>query len=782
MKKTVKLVLIILLVSALLCAVTALAACNRPELVDLRVENAKTEFKRGEAFETGESFKVYADYADGTSVDVTDKAEIRTESGMDMNVSGDYQITVAYGDKRTIYTIYVGDEADVLRKIELDTSAVKKQYKLADKVSLDGLVLKLTHATPNGSNVESSTTSLVGFDVSIVGGNGVVITDVFTALGTFTVTVSKGIVKASYDVEVDGVNVSTVSGALTVGGYYSNKIASGEAHVQGATLHPGIDPNTGEPLYQPDELFTTANYQYAFGDNYTYFKETHDSPNTEYHCSMDDEGLFVTYLVNKEIRTSNRNTSDMMYGSPFLLWYNGETVYGVENTLNNLYAHALRCSNNDLVETADESARAYSFTFSGLEYRDNSSDYYETSVSFTLGEDYSISSVTIEQHYYENNINWSSQPDYKPTFTTDPETGITTPGDEYSYRTYITVTQTSGERNIQNKYSRDMFNVSSYKLKLNGEVIEDGAVVNLDAGQRYTFNITNVLPSTANFSVDTIEFDYDGNTDRISSMLSNEHFTISASGSQISLTTRHGGRYTIYIMTTNTTRTLIIDVTGTAPQEMEAMLYNNTSGTFYEGNDRTVAIGGDVYFYGEVEAYANSAQTATITSDNGEFATIVKTTVEVRISSTTTKTVDCWKFTATQAGTYQVKVESEVSLLTNCVFTFTVSEAIDFETILNGTYTVQDRVGDVYRVTFAWTDVEQLQGTVNISKTPTDENNNLLEDQAVQRTWSFAVENMEIAIDGEMDDKLYAEFVVDDNNNLVLQDQRGYKYTLTREE
>lgn len=767
MKKTIRLVCTIIAAIAMLCAAFALVACgDESDITDLRVENAKISFMCGDEFETGESFTVYALYKDGREVDVTKDVSVRQESGMDMNVASDYQITVIYGEKRTIYTVYVNDREDVVRKIDPDVSAVKTQYKLGEKFSTDGLVLNLVYENAHGVTFPATTTSLNGFDVTVANSSGVEIDEVFTALGSFTVTVSKGNVKGSFDVTVEGVDISSVPAALTVGTYYSSTVASGRAHIQGARMN-----YNAQYELQPGEPFTSAIYEYSFGNNYTYFRNTHDNPTTEYHCSIDESGLFVTFLEDGVIKTSNMNNAAMMNGSPYILWYNSEIEYGIENALNNLYSHALRCSNDDFVPTADEATRSYSFEFSGLEFRDNSGDFYKTTVEFTLGEDYAIASVSLTQDYYENNSSLAGQEGYVPTFTTDPVTGKTTPGATYSYRTIITVSQTTGERTAQNEYDRNMFKVSSYTLSYNGTALADGAVLECSAGNTYVLQISDVLPATANLAVDIMQFDYEGNLEAPDFWLSNEHFTIVRDNNRISLSTRHGGTWTLLFTTARTTRRLTVHITGEPPEDMQPKLYNNVSGAFYDGSEKTVGIGGAVYFYGAVDRYADSAQTATIDSDNAAYATITAATLNG---------VACWKFTATQAGSYQISVVSDSMALVRCIFVFTVSEAADFSTLLSGTYTVQDQVGNIYTVAFTQTGADPLGGTVLVTCTPTDDSNNPITEEATRQTLSFYVDGMQIVVTHGASDTIWVEFDVDQNNNLVLIDRRDTHYVLTR--
>ena len=188
MKKIKRYFMAVALLVSLVCLAVGLVACDKgAKIVDLRIENAQINFMRGDVFDTGEDFTVTAVFGDGTEKDVTAEVVIRQESGMDMNVPGNYQITVGYGKKKAIYTVYVNDAEDVLRKIELDTANVKKTYELGDTVSYENLRVKLTYENSQGALFDEETTSLKGFAVEIKDADGVKSGNVFTSLGKFKI-------------------------------------------------------------------------------------------------------------------------------------------------------------------------------------------------------------------------------------------------------------------------------------------------------------------------------------------------------------------------------------------------------------------------------------------------------------------------------------------------------------------------------------------------------------------------------------------------------------------
>jgi len=107
MKKIKRYAIAVVLLLSLICLTVGVVACkSNPQITALRIENARIDFMQGDEFETGEDFTVIAVYDDGTEKDVTAEVSVRQESGMDMDVAGNYQITVSYGEKREIYTVY----------------------------------------------------------------------------------------------------------------------------------------------------------------------------------------------------------------------------------------------------------------------------------------------------------------------------------------------------------------------------------------------------------------------------------------------------------------------------------------------------------------------------------------------------------------------------------------------------------------------------------------------------------------------------------------------------
>ncbi len=763
-KNIFKILLAVLAISVIGIAAIGLAACDKVTLQSISLENPVTEFKEGDEFTVGDAFKVIAHYSDGSTADVTASAEIRHEADFDMSVFGSYMVTVAYENKKEVYTIYVGKFDNILRKIELDTAAVKKTYALGDEISYDGIKVNCTYENAQGNNVFQTYTSLAQFEVR-VSGTMPVTDNILMGLGEYTVTVSKDGVSDLYKVNVDEVNVSTVQGAIFAGNAFKSKVIAGSSSF--------ISDMSPRPAF---ESFA---YDYEFGGNYTYINQKlPENESAEYHMSVDEKGLFCAKFVDDKLVFDNKSLESMMDGAPFFLWYFRDDPRGVESTLIELYKNARLCTNKDLNETADVKNRVYTFSFSGIKLIGNLPDYYETTVTFALAEDYSVQSMTYRQDYWENNSGLKDQEGYTPTFITDEATGITSPNGNYTYRFTATATQTSGERTKTNPYSRDMFVIRSFDLMYNGQNLGDNGVVDCKVSDKeLAITIENINPSTAVFAQDPMYFDCDGyyGGEQDSTTLINvaDGFTAFRKDNVISITLKGGGSWKLKIRTEGgISKTITLNVIGSAPVSMSGQIGNPDTNEFYFADKRTVAVNQEIYFYGLVNNAADSRQMCTITSPNQQYANVQNATFGGR---------DCFKFSASREGVYTVVVSSAVALKVQCVFTFTVSEVPDYANILKGSYSVMDYDGNILLVEFNPRNLNgDIDGSVKITKTPTNDDDAPIPAQAVSQTLEYYVDQdaLTVNLSHSLGVNLGIRLFVDVNGKLILEDRYGITYQL----
>ena len=766
MKKTLRYYTLILLAAAVVVfGVLGLAACNSfgKKIVELSIVNAKINFMIGDEFEYGENFAVYAVFSDDSRVNVTEDCEITKETGFDMNTPGDYQITVKYGGKTEIYTVYVGEFEPILRKLTLNTEKVKKSYSLGETVSYDGLSVTLTYENAQGVLSDTVTDELNNFDFEITDEKGNVVRGALMKLATFKVTVFIGSIEDSYNVVVDKADISTVAGALAVAKIYQSEVVSGTQVAYGQL------PKQDDPTEHVE-----FNHLYTYGNNYTYVKETVEE-NAEWHLSIEDEEIFCIKKQNGQSVNPGAIQSSMMEGPETLLFYNSVHLFGIENALLGMYERGLECTNGDLKVTANEATREYTFEYSGLIQMSNTEDFFRQSVSFKLGEKLNIEHAEITEKYWEKNVAGT-------TFNTDAN-GITTEKGVPSKIARIITNQVVGERTAVNPYPKSAFKPTSFNIKYNGKVVSDGGAVELSASSgsvSANLYITDMLPETASYDHYPMYLDYEGNP---YSAVNMNGGILSAAGwfnihgdtfwESISVTIYHGGDFTLIVTMGDLTKTVKFKVKGTAPTSFTPQIRNDITGVYQNLSSKTLGIGGTVHFKAAANQYANDDQTAVVTSANKANATIE----EVVVGGKT-----CFKFSATEAGTYTVKVSSTVNSV-SCTYTFTVQDAPDYAAVLTGKYSGTDWGDSLYEVEFTPNNEGGLvKGTVVVKYTPANEDDGTLQpDKAQTQTLSYRVDTgkNEIVLESISGTNLGIDLSVELDGKFVLLDKWSREVVMT---
>ena len=760
MKNLIKNLIVLLLAAAMLAGV--FSACGDGKAVkELIVENARISFKTGDDFEYGDGFVVWAVYADGSKKDVTAAAEIKKESGFDMNVVGDYQITVRYGGRLTSYNVYVNEFDDILRKIEIDSTDVKKTYALGEKISFAGLKLKCTYENAQGILFDEIVTSLSDFVVDVADANGKSSKDgTLTAMGEYVVTVSRGAVKDAYKVSVNSVDVSTVANAIIAGRAFVGEVVSGRERVYASLL--------GNAQY--DEL----DYEYEFGKDYIYIRENLDDPVNEYHVGKEGDKFLAVRLAGGQIVASSDISADMLSGAPFALWYSSLTAYGVENALKTLYEHALVATNRDIAVKQDETLREYEFSYSGLENASGGSaydDYYETKVKFKLGEKYNVESAEIIQEYWENNEGYKGAENYQPSFITDLSTGKTVPNKTYSKRIVISVTQQVGVRTKKNPYSNDGLTVTSFKLQYGDKDLGNNGVIETDMSQRtLTVKISDVQPATADLKYDAVKLSLVGSHSPESDSVYEKGLFAYIDGNSLFCRFEHGGEWQLIIRTANVSKTLKITVIGIPPTSIEANVFNPSSATFYAESSVSAIVGSSINFLGKVNDYANAAQTATVTSANKAYATI---------SADVSGGVNCFAFSATQEGKYVVEIRSDAANNVSCTLTFNIIAKPNLENLFNGNFSAKDNAGNEYTVKLTPANIGGINGTAVITFAPANSNGG----GAQSQTFSYSVneDTCEVVMTAVSGEDLGVLLGVGSLGQLVIEDRYGYRFDLVKQ-
>ncbi len=749
--------LIVISVMFVLCALFLFAGCggdgDKGELV---VENYRVNFKVGDEFTVGDEFKAYAVLPDGTRKDVTDDVVIRKEKGFDMNVAGDYMITVEYGELKTIYTVYVDDADNVLTSISVDASGAVTTYKLGDEVSFDGLNITATYMDSQNNPVVRNYTGVADFDFEIICPDGTKSDVLLSELGEHTVKIMSGDVSAEYKIQVSGVNLSTVSSSIGVAEYGERNVNGGEAEI-----------------YEFTKEGRSTDYTYTFGDNYTYYKESYSSTvgsyEHEYHISLDGSRVFVVELVDGSITPSSPTSNDAMNGIPVNLWYYDEQAFGVVDVIENIYNIGKDDPNRDYTESVDEAARHYSFSF-GYKFPSdgNARNYYfVNSVDYTLDEEYFVKTATVSQKLYTTNH----------TTGADGITTIVGSKDGYSYEMRVQFTQQKGERNAVNPYSADAMRIASYDLMYNGKALADGDVitgqVTVSSSGIYTssvaLSISNVMPKTADIEADLPQMT-DGLLKAESRMFSGTGYSAinpREDKNTITITFMNGGVWDFIIKTQKTEKRIKIKITGVAPTQLTSQVYNTATSSFVSVRERNVLLGAQLLFRALPNQYANDAVNASLTVGDTNSATVEHATVNG---------VDCWKFTATAVGTYTVTMTSTADAKIKCTLTVTVVDVPDFQEMLSGKYMATDTARNVYYFEFENNgDTEVITG--NLKVTMTD-----VAGKSVEQTFEFTAQSdsLEIALNPVSGEELGISLEINSVGQLVMRDRYEDAYEVTK--
>lgn len=356
----------LLLVAAFFATVLTLSACNTKEKPQrLELEGQREVFFVGDTFETGVDFAVYAVYKDGTRERITQGYTVKLESGMDMLSAGDYVITVEYEGLKAVYSVSVNEPTDEITKLTIHTSSAKTSFMLGDTLSLEGLRVTAQYKTSNGKTLEVTygEDGLKKFDLTVTDPSGAIQKNVFEQFGTHTITLSSNGISASYTVTVENVNLSSVGSAIYVAKYGAQFVNEGKMSITN-TVKTAI----------------TSDYVYAFGKNYTFIgegivsKDEEGKPTgygSEYHLSLDPltGKLVAVTMAGGEIIPSTVYVPSAMNGVPIDLWWHDTTSYGIEAAIENLYSMIANGDAVDCVETADEAARTYKFSYGYLMHR-----------------------------------------------------------------------------------------------------------------------------------------------------------------------------------------------------------------------------------------------------------------------------------------------------------------------------------------------------------------------------------------------------------------------------
>lgn len=731
----------LLLLALITLLVMALAACkSQPKLEKIELEGYRDSFFVGDPFETGADFVLYAVYDNGDRVPVTEGYQVKTDYTT-TSAAGKYTVTVEYGGKKEVYNIQVVDAGSLLQSLRLDPSGAKTSFMLGDAFDFSGIRLTAVYKTDTGAQIEMVYSDLSRFQVTVTDANGNKITDNFPEFGKYTISVAQGDISASYEVNVEGVNLDTVGNAIYAAKY-------GFRNVNKGTMKK-IDTIAGSK---------TADFEYAFGDNYTYIKSTsvsdaYGAGMTEDHYSLDPSGSLINAKVeNGNLITSSTYVAEAMNGVQVGLWWQAEIVYGMESVIANIYKYGCNNPNGDYVETVDPQTNTYKFSYTYRMERitgvENDDYFFYNEVTFTIGEQYAMSSAYVKQVLYTHD------------FTIGEEKTTLNEGATPAYTLELEMEQSVGEKTIVNPYGADTLLIKDYDLVYDGDVLGADDVIYGNAGIDLTLRIDNLDPGTASLAYDLMYFS-DGKGRQDASLFTCDGFVVYRRDNIIHLKLAAGGDWTLVLSNKNVTKQVKLSVTGYPPTSMTTMVYQSAFNSFSEAATATPLVGKALYFLAEPNQYANGDYTARLEGDP-QGVTLEKAQIGGK---------DCWKIVAARAGTYKVIMTSTEAPEVNCSLDITAVDAPDLATVLNGTYKATDMEGNTYIVTFAQenTDTDAISGTVTVTCGTQSE------------TMDFIVSEEDLTLNLNPESSLGIDIKVDAHGKLVLEDAYEYPWELIKQ-
>ena len=430
---------------------------------------------------------------------------------------------------------------------------------------------------------------------------------------------------------------------------------------------------------------------FEFGKDNYYHQLGLGQEGFEYWYSLYNGELFGVYDAGLGTGISKSYTTDLRS----LNGYHVEVYYGIvadafgaSEAIAQLYS---------LAKTAEDFYCTYNddgiYTFSA------SYDYYGSLISFTV-------TFTIGEYlYYDAEWNEYSLEyvDYCKIEYTDP----------YGESNTIEFEQVAGVRTAQNAQTADKFMIADFDLTdVDGNLLADGAALELVKGEGMMLGITALTPNGASFDFDALEaLVLDPNGEEVYYHINAYVNGDAENGYYVEVSTGWSvveGVYTVTLKTLNVSYTFKITVKLPPVFYIESQVYSEEYYSYMSTTEVTVYEGMTVQFKGAVNESANNAYTVALTLGNAADV-VLEAGVAPYYNS---------YFTATKTGTYVLTLTSAESTVENpltCQLTINVVEAPKVSDLLNGKYAYNDIYsGTSIEVTFTPTSEGAENGTAVI--------------------------------------------------------------------
>lgn len=666
----------------------------------ISVTGQNTVYGIGDSIAPGASARVAINYSDGTSSDSTSTAKFDF-SAVDASKAGKYTIKVTCQGKETSYEVEVKEY--VFTGIEADTSKADLNYHLYTVYNFDDVVISALYKHPVTNEVTKKVLNNADVAFKVTDSNNTEIGTQFPAIGDYNVEASYNDAKCNFAVKCVPVDAKTIAEAMEVASKTESSISSGSA-VYTSTY--GIGSESGDS-YETH----TDSYDYVYGNSFVKVKKENsyngEKRNLYYSLKSNGEPFVVAVDLDENgnetgtpyIPTDlefNPKAIDAQY-LPLNIFKDGTKYNGVYNTINALYKELEGVVGDPYQELGEcshlDNATGFKFGYNRLRSAYNRWYYERVTVEFTLTEAGAINKayINIDKYISEENPAYG-ETDYEAgtALPSDlpieikekqDEAGLTkkyfvfkdgadtTPSDSSNWK----FNQESGVKasDDENPYLASKITVSDFKIfDANNKELNDGERISLDldngnsvkdeGNHRFelTFSIGNVLPETANIDLDAIDVEVSGvgKDGHIVGDFDPAYATVSNYDGSITLRFNRPGDYDVTFKTSSVTKTIHYSVDYEAPLTIEGTVHNGEKDSSFSPESSFAMYKSNKIYIGANIGDNNGGNGDAF--EPGFTAVVDKTTAKLEKTTLNVngKDVECYAFTATEAGDYVITI------------------------------------------------------------------------------------------------------------------------------
>lgn len=666
----------------------------------ISVTGQNTVYGIGDSIAPGASARVAINYSDGTSSDSTSTAKFDF-SAVDASKAGKYTVKVTCQGKETSYEVEVKEY--VFTGIEADTSKADLNYHLYTVYNFDDVVISALYKHPVTNEVTKKVLNNADVAFKVTDSNNTEIGTQFPAIGDYNVEASYNDAKCNFAVKCVPVDAKTIAEAMEVASKTESSISSGSA-VYTSTY--GIGSESGDS-YETH----TDSYDYVYGNSFVKVKKENsyngEKRNLYYSLKSNGEPFVVAVDLDENgnetgtpyIPTDlefNPKAIDAQY-LPLNIFKDGTKYSGVYNTINALYKELEGVVGDPYQELGEcshlDNATGFKFGYNRLRSAYNRWYYERVTVEFTLTEAGAINKayINIDKYISEENPAYG-ETDYEAgtALPSDlpieikekqDEAGLTkkyfvfkdgadtTPSDSSNWK----FNQESGVKasDDENPYLASKITVSDFKIfDANNKELNDGERISLDldngnsvkdeGNHRFelTFSIGNVLPETANIDLDAIDVEVSGvgKDGHIVGDFDPAYATVSNYDGSITLRFNRPGDYDVTFKTSSVTKTIHYSVDYEAPLTIEGTVHNGEKDSSFSPESSFAMYKSNKIYIGANIGDNNGGNGDAF--EPGFTAVVDKTTAKLEKTTLNVngKDVECYAFTATEAGDYVITI------------------------------------------------------------------------------------------------------------------------------